>query len=381
MTYQKLYIPENLDMALLDGMRKEYKYKVLFFVSSIYFCRVTNKRNCGEFIPLSQEFLHRFIDCHFVKRVRDDLLRLGVIEVDSSGKRGTKGNGCLGYKFTEKYANQHFKTVTNPYPKKKEPIEMKNPAHKYLLEQLKQITILPEAEDEIENIINEELDLYRDAVHARNCALISTHWIQDADWFFKVDRKTGRVFHNVCNLHKRVRPFLRYKGMPLVEVDISNCQPLLLYSLYPDKGADEARRYLELVESGKFYEVLQVLCDAPDREKFKKQFYSYLFSPNYWQTKAGEVFKNHFPELAAVIYEMKKDEYNALALALQQLEADLVITAVVPILAQKGIPIVTIHDSIATLPECVEEVKKVIQTECFRLYGIAPSIKEKAAPR
>ena len=163
----------------------------------------------------------------------------------------------------------------------------------------------------------------------------------------------------------------------MVEMDISNCQPLLLYYFYPDKGTEEAKRYLALVEGGKFYELIQVLCENLDRDKLKKNFLTYLFSKNHWDVRAGEAFKGQFPELAARIHGMKVEQYNALAIELQKLEADLVINTIVPLCANRGIPAITIHDSILTLPEWVDEVREMLKGECERMYGIVPTVKVK----
>src|SRR6202012_5546333 len=118
----------------------------------------------------------------------------------------------------------------------------------YIRGNLERVTIDEAAFDHVEGEFTENVDKY-------NCALTACHMIRDKSWFFAADKVTGRVYHNACNLNRDLRPFLRVDGRALVEVDISNSQPMLLHTLYPDKERAEAKRYKALVESGKFYEV------------------------------------------------------------------------------------------------------------------------------
>ena len=51
--------------------------------------------------------------------------------------------------------------------------------------------------------------------------------------FFIGTCSTGRVFHDLADLPKLLRPFLRVDGALCAEVDIAACQATMMLSLYP----------------------------------------------------------------------------------------------------------------------------------------------------
>jgi len=364
----KLYIPENLDLNLFAGFTKAWLFKFLFVISSIYFKRVTNKKYTKEdFIPLRQVTLGKFILEKNVKKVRDTLIDLGIIECDFTYCIGKK---AMGYRLTPEYRESKVRAITTNREISTTSIRASKENHRHILNSLERVTIAPGTDEALQGLCSASIDAF-------NSGLISRDWIQEKRWFFAEDEKTGRVFHNVANFKKELRAYLRFNGEPMVEVDIANCQPLLLFNFYPDKKSAEAIRYRELVENGRFYELLQSLLNQPDREKVKTPFITFLFAKSHWIIPVGEAFKKEFPELAKVIATEKREEHNALAIALQKLEADLVINQVVGICKKENIPTVTIHDSLLTLPAHVERVKRILEEECQRLYSISATVKTK----
>ena len=93
-------------------------------------------------------------------------------------------------------------------------------------------------------------------------------------------------------------------------------------------------------------------------------------------SKSGlRAFKALFPELLAIIDNMKEHQKNKLALELQSIEADLVIGKVVDRLRLLGIPCLTVHDSIVCKVSDVEAAFGILDEELEKLIGHKCKIK------
>jgi len=84
-----------------------------------------------------------------------------------------------------------------------------------------------------------------------------------------------------------------------------------------------------------------------------------------------------FPNVNKIVKYYKKEDYGELAINLQKVEADIMINHVVPRLAEKNIYVLTIHDSIVTLPGHAEFVKQTILKVFNEKYGLVPTVKVK----
>jgi hypothetical protein len=258
--------------------------------------------------------------------------------------------------------------------------------HKYIFSCLEQIEIDYEAAKDLLNKSNLEFEQY----NSWNCSIDMIHF---KDWFFVVDKTAGRVHNNITNLSKNFRPFLKFNNQKLVEIDISNSQPLLFNILisrylfrytnycgiilpYVPQNSD-LRFYKELTEQGKFYEYLmEEFGIYENRSLFKVRFFSKVFYSKENENEEREHFKKLFPGVADIISYYKKVNYKDLAIQLQRIEADIMINLIVPRLANKNIFILTIHDSILTIPDNVELVKEIIMNE-FKKYNLQPTLKIK----
>ena len=391
--FTRIFVPQCLDLSLFDEFNATYR-KTLFRTISTLFQRHSTKVhdtkfNKDSFIPMARRSLTKISGLRNVKRNRDDLISLGIIEVCDLEK-GDFGNYLLGYRFTPAYRDE---PVINIMPKKerenlldesKKQIDIImskkqfDPNEEYLRGCLKNVTIDEEAAlTYLDYLYNQEKSI---ATHARNCTYVNIQVISDGKFYFSQSSKTGRVFTPVCNLKSDFRQFLKYEGRELVDIDISNCQPLLLYVLYKDKTTNEAIAFKELVSSGQFNERISELCgivleNPEDRKKFKVALLTQLFMENYKRGKYLDLFFAAFPELAIEIKKVKAKDYRNIAILLQNLEADLIIQGVIGICREKNIPALTIHDSILTLPEYKDEVSFIIIDECQKMYDVKPNLK------
>jgi len=195
------------------------------------------------------------------KHYRDiiaDLEASGVIEVD---RRAIQGKQSFLFRLANDYRTQICRRY---FPKDGYLIralqkwrsdshrEITCPTRKHLREQLWRVRV------EFNNARKLLAGLPLNAEGHADClnCLIRLH---DQDWYFVADR-FGRVHHNVSCLKRELRQFLRVDREQLVELDISNSQPLfcgLTYFIWLKNG----RSFNDLHSSNSLSEALRLKED------------------------------------------------------------------------------------------------------------------------
>jgi len=224
---------------------------------------------------------------------------------------------------------------------------------------------------------------------------------------------------------KELRKHLTVKGKKLVNVDITNSQPLFLaltiekyirenftkvnnkytnnqvedinynklYKTLPkctsiylnmpsyDESSDLPRDFSYfrgLCESGKIYEYLQDRAGliTMTRGEIKEMFYTVVYGMAYESNIMATVIKNDFPTVWRCVYNMKVGCYQQLSRNMQRFESDFVIRTVVPRLFKEhpGVTVLTIHDSIMTRVGD-EHIIYTVMMEEFAKLGIKPKLK------
>ena len=74
---------------------------------------------------------------------------------------------------------------------------------------------------------------------------------------------------------------------------------------------------------------------------------------------------------------MKKNNYKDIANELQRLEAEMMINTIAPILLEKNIQFVPVHDSVMISKKHKNEVVNIIRREFFLKYNMNPPLKVK----
>ena len=383
------YIPENLDLN-----SNKHRDKFYFILTSIFYGRICNKRkNSTSFIQLYSSFLKKIINGRY-KDYLQYLLEMKIIETDNHYIKKKKSKA---YRLTENYRCiktkririMDEKIISNYWNDKAEQnIKISESHHKYLLKCLEKIEIDYEA---AKDFINQNVS----NIEEYNSWHCSVDMIYNKNWFFVVDRTAGRVHNNVTNLSKNFRPFISFNNKKLVEIDISNCQPLLFnvlisrylldntsvfncgsYLPYVPQNSD-LRLYKALTEKGKFYEyMMDKLNINEDRSIFKARLFSKVFYGRENDGVEMTLFKKFFPKVSEIISFYKKVNYKKLSVELQTVEAQIMINSVIPKLAKENIFALTIHDSILTIPDFVSSVKEIIMNE-FKIKDLTPTLKIK----
>jgi hypothetical protein len=207
--------------------------------------------------------------------------------------------------------------------------------------------------------------------------------------FFMLDRY-GR-FHSVAtNMLGGQRGYLYGPdGRPLVNIDLANSQPLVLglvlLRLYPRRLPDSVRRYIELCESGRFYEELMREAGFNgDRDCFKPKVFTAVFFGEAHKMRGpiADAFRRMFPEPWEAILELKRENYRNAAWQMQRAESDLVLKRAARAFMRRhpDAPLLTVHDSIMTAEDYRGEAEAAIMA-AFRREGLRPTIKAKPTSR
>jgi hypothetical protein len=259
-------------------------------------------------------------------------------------------------------------------------------------------------------------------IRSYNSFLASAIRIENKDIFFSRDKTSGRFHSNLTTMPKALRQFLRFKGKPLINLDVKNCQPFLSILLLTNPGkvapltknpvfhklvkslktskCKDVMNYLYLTVNGKFYNflidefrkegiVFSVNYDK-NRDAAKKQVLRILYSANPMprnetDKKCKQVFKKSFPTVFKIFNKLRGTEngdhfvnFKRFAILLQTIESFLILDTILKRIYREftGTFALSIHDSITTTENNVETVYRVMHDE-FRSYtGFEAPIKK-----
>ena len=216
-----LYVPDTFDpdMHLPEELRHLADY-ARYLLHRINVGRVHLRRgNC--LVYLKHDYLAKFMPRGTLSRIRDALEDAGVIHVR---KFCVPGEMCYGYRLCPPHDQgfTHYQPTTKRLVARimawraKEFREVRLPLHRDLRRYVKAIRI------------DEQTALA--SVHGtpfqRSAQIAMIERIVLGDYFTVADR-FGRFHTNLTNLKATLRPFLRYRGSPLVNLDIANSQPMI----------------------------------------------------------------------------------------------------------------------------------------------------------
>ena len=229
-----LYVPDAFDpeVHLPDDLRHLADY-ARYLLHRINVGRVHLRRG-HALVYLKHDYLARYMPRGRLTRIRDAMEDAGGIAVR---KFCMAGELCYGYRLLPPHDQgfSHYRPTTKRLVARimawraKEFREVRLPLHRDLRRFVKAITIDEQA----------ALETVRGNAFERSAQIAMIRRIADGDFFTVVDR-FGRFHTNLTNLKATLRPFLRYRGSPLVNFDIANSQPmvfcLLLINLLSNDG-------------------------------------------------------------------------------------------------------------------------------------------------
>jgi hypothetical protein len=142
--------------------------------------------------------------------------------------------------------------------------------------------------------------------------------------FIKKGTKVDRIYHSFTNLSKVSR---KHFNVPMNDVDIVNCQPLLLVALLKQNGFKSDKSYQVDCEAGCFYErFLDInetgLSEDEQRTYTKKSLYKNIFFGFNKRSKHNKRFQELYPQTWSSL-ENISENCESLASQLQNLESAL----------------------------------------------------------
>lgn len=256
-----------------------------------------------------------------------------------------------------------------------------------------------------------------------------------AKWIFQVGA-TGRLFTHISFLQKDVRKLLKYQGMEeLVELDIRNCIAFLSIALLDKqlyerlnihnklininknvnrvfsslltlveminygKIYEDVEQFKEDVISGEIYDKIVLAFNLKfdtsfTREEGKQKILNVWNRPPDMECRWKEIQRELYPHVIEVFdsinvgfFKTKKgrgarawqpgDQVSPFAYLTQSLESEIILKRIVPRVTEMNprIPIYTIHDSIMTTKSYAVVVKKIMEEEIVKMFGVAPEIR------
>lgn len=393
---QKLYIPSNFDLYnKLPSKERKHIDKYAFFTHYLYLARVLDssiKRH--HYVNVNAKELEKYVSCRRYATIKNFWTQNGVIECNGSWKQTLKDSVGFsqGYRFTFDY--RHVKAtdlsiLDETFGKRLITLRIRNidkinaavPQHAYLLRNLQDIRIdTNRAYTRLLAITAENpenLDKYNKLHQSINA-------IVNGDWFCKRDSKGERVHNNYVNLSKEIKPYVYLAHevtAKIYNLDIASSQPLLLAALlHRDKvyGADVIE-YKRHCESGTLYAYLMGKMNLThlSKKEFKKRVFTFFYAKNEQVANSADFtcFSELFPTVAAYIVARKREDYKALACAMQKLESSIIIDTVVAALANDypNTWALTVHDSVACTGDMVDVVYNFLN-DAFIKHGVTPTI-------
>lgn len=180
--------------------------------------------------------------------------------------------------------------------------------------------------------------------------------------WFKVSNE-GRFYNSTTNLSYTAMPFIKLKRRKLIEIDVKNCQPLLLCKLIDNPI------YKKDVEEGVFYEKMKDVIGI-SRNQMKVLSYKYIFFSNK-KLNGGKIYdalQKLYPGLIDQINQLRNE--IEISKELQKLESDIFVKSI----SYLDFKMMLRHDAVFVYEEDYEIIKSYIQTE-FNKIGLKATIK------
>lgn len=406
------FIPGNLDFEELHKRMKPFRKSTLIRFISIFFT-ATIKNKFKRYIPLSSKKLNNEVNQNY-KVIINGLLEYKLIE---PGKKYSKGNHSNHYGLTDKYFNHKEIKVVPIKPKIKTniTIKKKKQRNKDLIQARLEGKVVEMTEEEKlydryglltrwfydsrlefnyelaqKELLKIQKSKAKKSPKAYQHAFPAVERFHRKDWSLRFD-KNGRLHTNLSMLPSKFRKCITFDGKPLLGVDVSNTQPLLLASLcdthwlstlikqgtiqvdeqmfkefrtHIESNPSDLLIYKEIVKEGKFYEYMKSIYPDFSRKVMKLSILKIIndsgTSNTYNRERVREAFKQTFPTIYKLLELLKSVSYKQSSKLLMQVESSRFIVWFTQEFYYNeknyDIPLYSIHDCFYTTPEHINFV-------------------------
>lgn len=367
-----LYLPSTLDIEIIRQKFGKWWKSALVFVD--YFCEIAHSRKSrySYYANVSSVHLDLLVGRNYAKII-DIFCQMGIFTRNDTYSQG---------KFTKSYriSPEHYNSEFYSYD-----LEYAVGAKR----RLKYIAKLKEKQSEKQDFIDDrskqlKLEQYQININILNNKyekpvnvnrirrindIMNNDELDNSKYFYNItDPKTGRIYTTVSGMQREARECLLYNGEKMVELDIKNCQPMLLATFYNKKDADhikEREKYLNVIKNDDLYEFVNRRLTIPyrSRKTLKGKTYKHIFygSLSSCSGEMWDIFEHHFPILAHIVSINKLNlGKNGFACDMQRKEADVVIDGLL-YWVMKNRPdwgLIPIHDGVIVQQSIAEECQK-----------------------
>ena len=416
--------PENLDLdALVESWGQRVAEGVLWLGHCVY-TGLADDARCRDSgrVPLQAEYLRNVIGRHHLEAVRQAAIQAGYVDREPSYRVGDRSQA---YWILPPYDRARLvrREIVNS--------ALRHNIRKWLEARRRETwKRIQGNETPLDAAVCVHLwrNLQRVGIHApidfgngfHPAHQVAVERIREADLWFKVD-DYGRIHTNLTNLFKELRQHLTVNGRSLVNVDISESQPLFIGMVLAqsrrgqeaarqgarrregrqaaplpslmldntmldknpllggeiDRGRlpSDLRRYIELCEARGLYLAVAGRL-GKTREEAKRGIMVVFFDRPSHRNAVSAVLDQLFPTVMEAMRRFKRQDYRRLAHFAQRIESAFMFGRVVPRIVElrPDLFIATIHDSILTTAGDAEFVQQVMRDEFARL-GLSPQVK------
>lgn len=306
-----------------------------------------------------------------------ELLNGKVIDIND---KYSSGNFSIGYRIKTDFINGKYTEVEldfekiftniknksywlNKYPSYKKLI---NDTYEIKIELSEYITWLNdniglELKPVIKNGIIEDRFLTKETIYDYINDALKVNY---SNIWFKVSNE-GRFYNSTTNLSYTSLPFIKLKRRSLVEIDVTNCQPLLLCGLISNK------LYKQDVEKGIFYENMSRELNIR-RNEFKVLSYKYIFFSKK-PLKSGKIYNALEKLYPGFIYEMNELRSKIeVSKEMQKIESNIFVNKI----GSLDFKMMLRHDAVFVYEEDYDIIKSYVIQE-FKNIGLNAKIKIK----
>lgn len=191
--------------------------------------------------------------------------------------------------------------------------------------------------------------------------------------YIKKGKKVDRLYHSFTNLSRISRKYLHVNRSKYHEVDVKNCQPLLLCFLLRKMNRKIDLDYINDCQNGVIYE--QFITDKKNRNIVKEHLYKAIYFALKPKHEVAKIFQKLYPLTYQSISELHNSE-DSVASLLQNIEAS-IFNKIRP---KQSKYYFTLFDAIYFTDQLDEEdIKSQIKVK-FAQYDLTPQFKEKNEP-
>jgi hypothetical protein len=275
-------------------------------------------------LPISTEVLISYFSKNTYKKYMDIFSELDIITKVpyDDGTFYTKGKSYLQYRVHNEYINdEDLAIIVLEDDRTKETFtnEVEDLNTKYIQTIKKlEVNVKSAIEAEVRNFKENRLSV--SALRNR----ISRIFYTKRKRFIKMGNKVDRIYHSFTNLSRVSR---KHFNINMNDIDIVNCQPLLLVALLKRNGFKSDDTYQRDCEAGCFYERFidineDNLSYNEQRDYTKKSLYKNIFFGFNTRSRHNKRFRELYPETWSSL-ENISNNCESLASQLQNLESDL----------------------------------------------------------